>query len=67
MTPRALFRAIGQVDDDLVEEAGEMRNSRPPMGAWRRALPLAACAAVIFVVVAPLAGFLTHGASSAAP
>lgn len=67
MTPRDLFRAIGQVDDDLVEEAGEMRNSRPPMGVWRRALPLAACAAVIFVVVAPLAGFLTHGASSAAP
>lgn len=67
MTPRDLFRAIGQVDDDLVEEAGGMKRGRPPLRAWRRILPLAACAAVVLMAVGPLAAFFTHGASGAAP
>lgn len=46
MSNRKLFRAIGQIDEDLIEEAAEYKVSRKKQKIWVSIGAMAACAAI---------------------
>ncbi len=62
MTNEQLFRAIGQVGDDLIAEAARPRK----LHTWPKWVALAACCALA-IGLANITGLLDFGAKSAAP
>ena len=66
MNSRDLFRAVGQIDDDLIEAAGKTPAKRTIPLQFRRFVPAAACFCVVLLGVAVARQSISTGVDQAA-
>ena len=66
MNSRDLFRAIGQIDDDLIESANKAPARRTIPLQFRRFVPAAACFCMVLLGVAMVRQDRSAGVSQAA-